>query len=86
MRPFAENPAAQDQLQDLQCVAMGYYDMANDYSPPYRHNDHIIPDYARLVQDVPIQAHVAPPAPVCADLTLMHTLSDNTLTKGDRRV
>jgi hypothetical protein len=66
-----ERPAAQDQLQDLQYVAMGYYEMANDYSPPYRH--HIIPDYARVAQNVPIQAHIAPSAPVCADLTLMHT-------------
>lgn len=68
-----ENPAAQDQLQNLQYVAIGYYDMANDYySSPYRRHDHIIPDYARVAQDVPIQAHVAPPTPVCADLTLLH--------------
>jgi hypothetical protein len=73
MRPSVENPAAQDQLQDLQYVAMGYYDMANAYSPPYMHHDHIIPDYTRVVQDIPIQAHVAPPAPVCANLTSVHT-------------
>jgi hypothetical protein len=73
MRPSVESPAARDQLQDLQYVAMGYYDMANDYSSPYRHHDHINPDYARVAQDVPFQAHVAPPAPVCADLTLMRT-------------
>jgi hypothetical protein len=72
MRTSVENPAARDQLQGLQYVAMGYYDVANDYSSPYRHHDHIIPDYARIAQDVPIQAHVAPP-PVRADLTLMHT-------------
>ncbi len=72
MRSPVENPAAQDQLQDLQYVAMGYYDMAYAYSPPYRHHDHIIPDYARVARDVPIQIHVAPPAPVCAELTLMH--------------
>jgi hypothetical protein len=76
MRPSVENPAAQDQLQDhlqdLQYVAMGYYEMAyNDYSPPYRHHDHAVPD-ARVAPDVAIQAHVAPPAAVCADLTLMH--------------
>jgi hypothetical protein len=35
MHPSLENPAAQDQLQDLQYVAMGYYDMAyDDYSLP----------------------------------------------------
>ena len=76
MRPSVENPAAQDQLQAPQYVAMGYfyYDMAYYFSPPYRH-DHIIPDYAqaRVIRDAPIQASVAPPAPVCADLTLMHT-------------
>ncbi|KAI0270869.1 hypothetical protein BGY98DRAFT_1009101 [Russula aff. rugulosa BPL654] len=64
MCPSVEDPAAQDQLQDQQCVAMEYYDMAyNDFSPPYRHHDHIVPDYARVAQDVLIQAHVVPPAP-----------------------
>ena len=38
---------------------------------PYRQHDYIVPDYARVTQDVPIQAHVVPPAPVCADLTLI---------------
>jgi hypothetical protein len=86
MRPSVENPAALDQLQDLQYVAMGC-DMANDdVSPPFRHRDHIIPDFARVAQDVPIQTHVASPAPVSADLTLMHTISNNTLIKGDRRI
>ena len=65
MRPSVKNPAAQGQLQDLQCASMGYYDMVNDYSPPY--------DNARIVQVVPAQAHVAQPAPVCVDLTLPHT-------------
>jgi hypothetical protein len=69
MYPTVENPAARDQLQDLQYVSMGYYDMTNDYSPSYSHHDYIIPDYARVAQNVPIQPHVAPPAPVCTDLT-----------------
>jgi hypothetical protein len=72
MRPSVENPAPRDQLQDLQYVSMGYSDMANDYSPPYRHHDHIIGDNARIVQDIPAQAHVTPPAAVCTDLTLPH--------------
>jgi hypothetical protein len=62
--PPVGNIAVQNQWQDLQYVT-GYYDMANAYSPPYRHHDQII-------QDVPIQDHVAPPVPVCADLTSMH--------------
>jgi hypothetical protein len=70
MHPSVENPAAQDQPQDLQYVAMGYYDMAyDDYSPPYRHHDYIVPDYARVAQDVPTQAHLTAPIPVCADPT-----------------
>ena len=73
MRPSVENPAAQDEMQNLQYVSMGYYDMAKDYSPPYRHRDHIIGDNARIVQDVPPQAYDAPSAPVCTDLTLPHT-------------
>ena len=73
MRPSVENPTARDQLQDPQYVAMRYYDMANDYSPPYRHRDHIVFDYARVAQDIPTQANVAPPAPVCAELSLIHT-------------
>ena len=60
---------------------MGYYDIVNDFSSPYRHHDRIIPDYARVVQDVPIQTHVAPPAPVGVDLTLMYTFTDNTSPK-----
>jgi hypothetical protein len=73
MPPSAEYAAAQAQPQDLQYVDMGYYDMANDYPPPQGHRDHIIGDNARIVQDVPAQAHVAPPMPVCTDLTLPHT-------------
>jgi hypothetical protein len=68
--PPVENIAAQ---QDLQYVDMGYYDMANDYPPPQGHRDHIIGDNARIDQDVPAQAHVAPPEPVCTDFTLPHT-------------
>jgi hypothetical protein len=68
-----ENVAAQAQPQGLQDVDMGYYDVANDYPPPYRHHDHIIADNARIVQDVPARAHVAPQAPVCTDLSLPHT-------------
>ena len=55
---------------------MSQYDVAyNDFSPPYRPRDHIVPDYARVAQDVPtpIQAHVTPPASVCAELTQMHS-------------
>jgi len=44
MRPSVENPAARDQLHDLQ------------------YHDHIIGDNARIVQDIPAQAHVTPPA------------------------
>jgi hypothetical protein len=74
MSPPIENVAVQAQAQDLQYVDMGNYDAANDYPPPPRgHLDHIIGDNARNVQDVPAQAHVAPPAPVCIDLTLLHT-------------
>jgi hypothetical protein len=73
MRPSVENPATRDQLEDIQYVSKRYYDMANNHSPLYRHHDHIIPDHARVVRDVPIQAHVTPPAPVCAHLTLMYT-------------
>ena len=85
MRPSVGNPAAQDQLQAPQYVAMIYYDMAYNFSPPYRHHDHIVPDYAqaRVIRDAPTQALVAPPAPVRADLTLSIHLSDNILTKGD---
>ena len=70
-----ENIAAQAQPQDLQYrdVNMGNYDMVNDYPPPQGHNDHIIGDNARIVQDIPVQAYVAPPAPVCTDLTLPYT-------------
>ena len=77
MRPFVENTAARDQLQAPQYVAMGYYDMAYNFSLPYRDHDHIIPDcaQARVIRDAPTQAPVAPPAPVRADLTLMHTFS-----------
>jgi hypothetical protein len=52
---------------------MGYYDMVNGYPPPQGHHDHIVGDNAGVVQDVPAQAHLAPPAPVCTDLTLPHT-------------
>lgn len=68
-RSSVEDDAAQDEMQNLQYVSMGYYDMANDYSPPYRHRDHIIGDNARVVQGVPPQANVIPPAPVCTVLT-----------------
>jgi hypothetical protein len=74
MPPPVENVAAQAQAQDLQYVDMGNYaDVANDYPPPQGHLDHIIGNNTRIVQDVPAQAHVAPPAPVCTDLTLLHT-------------
>lgn len=74
MHPSVESPATQDQPQDLQYVAMGYYDTTyDDHSPSYRHHDDIVPDYARVAHDVPIQADVAPTAPVRADLTSMHT-------------
>ena len=66
MRPPVENPAVQDKLQ---YVAMRYYEMVDDYSPPYRHQGHLIPDHARVAQDIPTQTHVTPPAPVCTDLT-----------------
>lgn len=52
---------------------MGNYDMVNDYPQLQGHRDHVIGDNARIVQDDPAQAHVAPPAPVCTDLTLLHT-------------
>ena len=66
---------------------MGYYDMANDYPSPQGHRDHIIGDNARIVQDVPAQAHVAPPAPVSTDVALPHTnLTKITACKGDRRI
>jgi hypothetical protein len=70
--PPVENVAAQGQPQGLQNVDMDNYDVANDYPPPQEHRDHIIADNlnARIVQDVPAQAHVAPPAPVCTDLSL----------------
>jgi hypothetical protein len=48
---------------------LGYYDMANGYPPPQGH----LGDNARIVQDVPARAYVAPPAPVRTDLTLPHT-------------
>jgi hypothetical protein len=73
MPPPVENVAAQAQAQDLQYVHMGNYDMVNDYPLPQGHLDHIIGDNARIVQDGPVQAHVAPPAPVCTVLTLPHT-------------
>ena len=77
MPPPVENIAAQAQRQDWRYVDMGYYDMANDYPPPQGHGDHIVGYNARIIQGVPAQAHVArlaPPAPVCTDLTLPHTL------------
>jgi len=70
MPPLVENNAAQAQPQD---VDMGYYDMAYDHPPPQGRRDHIIGDNARIVQDVPAQAPLAPPAPVCTDLMLPHT-------------
>jgi hypothetical protein len=70
MPPPVENIAAQAQPQDLQHVDMTDYDMANDYPP---HRDHIIGENARIVQDVPAQAHIAPSALVCTDFTLPHT-------------
>lgn len=73
MPPPVENIAAQAQAQDLQYVDMGHYDMANDYPPPQGYLDHIIGNNARIVQDDPAQAHVALPAPVCTDLTSLHT-------------
>ena len=53
---------------------MSQYDVAYIMiSPPHaaRPRDHIVPNYARVAQDVPnpVQAHVTPPAPVCAELT-----------------
>jgi hypothetical protein len=74
MPPPVENIAAQAQPQDLQYVDTGYYDMANECPPPQGHRDHIIGDSARIVQNVPAQAHVAPPAPVSTGVTLPHTL------------
>jgi hypothetical protein len=73
MAPPVETLAAQAQPQDLQYVDMGYYGMANGSPSSQGHRDHIIGDNARIVQDVPAQAHVAPPAPVCTDLTLPYT-------------
>jgi hypothetical protein len=70
--PSIENVASQAQPQDLLYVDMANYDMANDYPPPQGHRGHILGDNARIVHDVPSQVHVAPPAPVCTDLTLMH--------------
>ena len=67
-----ENVAAQGRPQVLQDVDMGYYDVANDYPPLQGHRDHIIADNARIVQDVLAQAYIAPPAPVCTDLSLPH--------------
>jgi len=63
MPPPVEDIAAQAQPQDFQYVNMGYYDIANGYPPPQGHRDHIIGDNAGIVQDVPAQVHIAPPAP-----------------------
>ena len=77
-----ENVAAQVQPQ---YVDVGNYDIVNDYPPPQEHRDHILGDNARIVQDVPAQVHVAPPAPVCIDLALLHThlTIPFTTCKGD---
>ena len=69
----AENIAVQAQPQDLEYVDMGYYDIANDHPAPQGHRDPIIGDNARIVQDIPAQAYVAPSAPVCTDLMLPYT-------------
>ena len=69
-----ENIAAQAQLQDLRYVDMGHYDLANDHPPPEGHRDNIVgDDHAGIVQDVPAQAHVIPPPPVCTGLESPHT-------------
>ena len=73
MPPPIENIAAQPRPQELPDADMGYYDMANDHFPPQGHRDHIIGDNPRILQDVPAQAYIAPPAPVCTALPLPHT-------------
>jgi hypothetical protein len=86
MPPSVENIAAQAQPQDLQYVDMGYYDRANDYPSLPGHRDHIFADDARIVQDVPAQAHVAPPAPVCTTARYRIHISNHTLHHLQRRL
>ena len=62
-----ENIAAQAQPQDLQYVDVSDYGMANGFPPPQGHRDHINGDNVGIVQDVPVQAQAAPPAPVCTN-------------------
>ena len=65
-----ENIAAQAQLQDPRYVDMGHYD---DHPPPQGHRDNIVGDDAGIVQDVPAQAHIIPPPPVCTGLESSRT-------------
>jgi hypothetical protein len=73
MPPPVENNAAQGQLQDLQYVDRGYYDMANDHLPLHEHRDHAINNYDAVALDDPAQGRALPPAPVCSDPTFPYT-------------
>jgi hypothetical protein len=67
-----ENNTEQDQLQDLQYVDMGHYDMANDrgHGPLHEHRNHAINNYAGVALDA-AQGHAAPLAPVCTNVIFL---------------
>jgi hypothetical protein len=68
-----ENNAAQGQLQGLQYVDMGHYDMANDHRPLHEYHNHAIDNHANVALDVPVQGHAAPLAPVCTNFIFLDT-------------
>jgi hypothetical protein len=73
MPPPIENTAAQGQPHDLRYPDMGYCNMGNDHPLLHEHRGHVINNYAGVALDIPAQAQAAPLAPVCTDLTFLHT-------------
>jgi hypothetical protein len=74
MPPPVENNAGQGQLQDLQYVDLGHYDMANDHrhGPLHEHRNRAINNYAGVALDA-AQGHAAPLVPVCTDAIFLDT-------------
>ena len=80
MPPSVEYTAAQGQHQpqDLQFLDMGYYDMVGDRPPLHEPRNSAAMNYGGVGLDVPAQAQVAPPAPVCTDLAFRMHISNYT--------
>ena len=65
--------AAQGQPQDLQYIDMVNHYRANEQHPLHEHGPRIINNYNGVALDFPPRAQDAAPAPVCTDLTFLHT-------------